>query len=167
MPPFETRFTYDLSDRCQKSIPAIFVGGVPGLAVADFFLHPPVVHRARSLPGLAFGVNRCLYFCGISERSSDITTNSTANNSPERKHKNGSICKHLQQICLRFSLLRQVYTAFDTHLDALGVYKLDTVGDAFVVVAGLDGFKSKEASLCGPNAAQLSCCLFSRYVFVI
>lgn len=40
----------------------------------------------------------------------------------------------------------QVYTAFDTHLDALGVYKLDTVGDAFVVVAGLDGFKSQEAS---------------------
>ena len=40
----------------------------------------------------------------------------------------------------------QVYTAFDTHLDALGVYKLDTVGDAFVVVAGLDGFRSKEAS---------------------
>lgn len=39
-----------------------------------------------------------------------------------------------------------MYTAFDTHLDALGVYKLDTVGDAFVVVAGLDGFKSKEAS---------------------
>ena len=40
----------------------------------------------------------------------------------------------------------QVYTAFDRHLDALGVYKLDTVGDAFVVVGGLDGFKSKEAS---------------------
>lgn len=43
----------------------------------------------------------------------------------------------------------QVYTAFDTHLDALGVYKLDTVGDAFVVVAGLDGFKSKEVSATG------------------
>lgn len=40
----------------------------------------------------------------------------------------------------------QVYTAFDRHLDALGVYKLDTIGDAFVVVAGLDGFKSQEAS---------------------
>lgn len=39
---------------------------------------------------------------------------------------------------------KQVYTAFDTHLDGLGVYKLDTIGDAFVVVAGLDGFKSKE-----------------------
>lgn len=46
-----------------------------------------------------------------------------------------------------FRLSCQVYTAFDTHLDALGVYKLDTVGDAFVVVAGLDGFKSKEVSL--------------------
>lgn len=42
--------------------------------------------------------------------------------------------------------LFQVYTAFDRHLDSLGVYKLDTVGDAFVVVAGLEGFKSKEAS---------------------
>ncbi len=40
-----------------------------------------------------------------------------------------------------------MYTAFDTHLDALGVYKLDTVGDAFVVVAGLDGFKSKEVCM--------------------
>ncbi|CAM9853382.1 unnamed protein product, partial [Scytosiphon promiscuus] len=43
-----------------------------------------------------------------------------------------------------YRVLNKVYTAFDTHLDALGVYKLDTVGDAFVVVAGLDGFKSKE-----------------------
>ncbi|CAN0073866.1 unnamed protein product [Ectocarpus sp. 6 AP-2014] len=45
-----------------------------------------------------------------------------------------------------YRVLNKVYTAFDTHLDALGVYKLDTVGDAFVVVAGLDGFKSQEAS---------------------
>lgn len=50
-------------------------------------------------------------------------------------------------VSVRFSTNHcQVYTAFDTHLDALGVYKLDTVGDAFVVVAGLDGFKSQEAS---------------------
>lgn len=52
-------------------------------------------------------------------------------------------------------LSRQVYTAFDTHLDALGVYKLDTVGDAFVVVAGLDGFKSKEASSWSPHRNEL------------
>lgn len=43
-------------------------------------------------------------------------------------------------------VLKQVYTAFDRHLDALGVYKLDTIGDAFVVVAGLEGFGSQEAS---------------------
>lgn len=50
---------------------------------------------------------------------------------------------------------RQVYTAFDTHLDALGVYKLDTVGDAFVVVAGLDGFKSKEVNVFAGRFQQL------------
>jgi Adenylate and Guanylate cyclase catalytic domain len=37
----------------------------------------------------------------------------------------------------------QVYTAFDRHIEPSGVYKLDTIGDAFVVVAGLDGYKSK------------------------
>lgn len=54
-----------------------------------------------------------------------------------------------------FVVLGKVYTAFDTHLDALGVYKLDTVGDAFVVVAGLDGFKSKEASSWSPHCNKL------------
>lgn len=58
--------------------------------------------------------------------------------------------------------LRQVYTAFDTHLDALGVYKLDTVGDAFVVVAGLDGFKSKEASVWIPYIVLRSRGFFSK-----
>jgi Adenylate and Guanylate cyclase catalytic domain len=38
---------------------------------------------------------------------------------------------------------KQVYTAFDRHIEPSGVYKLDTIGDAFVVVAGLDGYKSK------------------------
>lgn len=52
-------------------------------------------------------------------------------------------CDTLATVVVPF---QQVYTAFDRHLDALGVYKLDTVGDAFVVIAGLDGFKSKEAS---------------------
>lgn len=57
---------------------------------------------------------------------------------------------------LRQNVPKQVYTAFDTHLDGLGVYKLDTVGDAFVVVAGLDGFKSKEVR----NLASSLVCSF-------
>lgn len=50
--------------------------------------------------------------------------------------------------------IQQVYTAFDRHLDALGVYKLDTVGDAFVVIAGLDGFKSKEVRTYRPYTTR-------------
>ncbi|RHY53963.1 hypothetical protein DYB34_005846 [Aphanomyces astaci] len=32
--------------------------------------------------------------------------------------------------------LNKVYSAFDRHLDAFGVYKMDTVGDAFIVIGG-------------------------------
>ena len=35
------------------------------------------------------------------------------------------------------SLLNRIYTAFDSHLDELGVYKMDTIGDAFIVVGGM------------------------------
>ncbi|CAM9435512.1 unnamed protein product [Chrysoparadoxa australica] len=41
-----------------------------------------------------------------------------------------------------YRVLNRIYGAFDSHLEPLGVYKLDTIGDAFVVVGGLDGFKS-------------------------
>ncbi|KAG5185976.1 adenylate and guanylate cyclase catalytic domain-containing protein [Tribonema minus] len=43
-----------------------------------------------------------------------------------------------------YRMLNKVYTAFDKHIEPSGVYKLDTIGDAFVVVAGLDGYKSQE-----------------------
>jgi len=32
--------------------------------------------------------------------------------------------------------LNKVYSAFDRHLDSFGVYKMDTVGDAFIVIGG-------------------------------
>jgi len=41
-----------------------------------------------------------------------------------------------------YMVLNKIYNAFDKHLDEQGVYKLETIGDAFVVVAGLKGFKS-------------------------
>ncbi|GLE06727.1 hypothetical protein PINS_up016212 [Pythium insidiosum] len=40
-------------------------------------------------------------------------------------------------------LLNKIYSAFDRHLDAFGVYKMDTVGDAFIVVGGLPSHKSE------------------------
>ncbi|CAM9468515.1 unnamed protein product, partial [Sphacelaria rigidula] len=88
---------------------------------------------------------------------------------PNVKHisalvRNKRVVDHLEDVTIMFSdlkgytewastesprevyrvLNKVVYTAFDSHLDGLGVYKLDTVGDAFVVVAGLEGFKSKD-----------------------
>jgi hypothetical protein len=33
--------------------------------------------------------------------------------------------------------LNKVYSAFDKHLDSFGVYKMDTVGDAFIVIGGM------------------------------
>ncbi|CAM9255507.1 unnamed protein product, partial [Choristocarpus tenellus] len=49
-----------------------------------------------------------------------------------------------QSPCEVYRVLNKVYTAFDTHIDAMGVYKLDTIGDAFVVVTGLNGFASEK-----------------------
>ncbi|OQR83780.1 hypothetical protein ACHHYP_14271 [Achlya hypogyna] len=40
--------------------------------------------------------------------------------------------------------LNKVYSAFDKHLDAFGVYKMDTVGDAFIVIGGLPNYKSEK-----------------------
>lgn len=40
-------------------------------------------------------------------------------------------------------LLNKIYSAFDKHLDQFGVYKMDTVGDAFIVVGGLPSHKSE------------------------
>jgi hypothetical protein len=39
-----------------------------------------------------------------------------------------------QELC---TLLNSFYSAFDEHLDQRGTYKIDTIGDAFVVVGGL------------------------------
>lgn len=39
-------------------------------------------------------------------------------------------------------LLNKIYSAFDSHLDEFGVYKMDTVGDAFIVIGGLPTHKS-------------------------
>ncbi|KAG1699558.1 hypothetical protein DVH05_012969 [Phytophthora capsici] len=46
-----------------------------------------------------------------------------------------------EAICV---MLNHIYSAFDSHLDDLGVYKMDTVGDAFIVVGGLPGHKSSK-----------------------
>jgi class 3 adenylate cyclase len=35
-------------------------------------------------------------------------------------------------------LLHDLYTAFDMHLDDYGLYKIETIGDAFIVIGGLD-----------------------------
>ncbi|OQR91219.1 hypothetical protein THRCLA_09064 [Thraustotheca clavata] len=40
--------------------------------------------------------------------------------------------------------LNKVYSAFDKHLDSFGVYKMDTVGDAFIVIGGLPDYKSQK-----------------------
>ncbi|TYZ58949.1 hypothetical protein PybrP1_001809 [[Pythium] brassicae (nom. inval.)] len=40
-------------------------------------------------------------------------------------------------------LLNKIYSAFDKHLDQFGIYKMDTVGDAFIVVGGLPTHKSE------------------------
>ncbi|TMW56709.1 hypothetical protein Poli38472_006719 [Pythium oligandrum] len=41
-------------------------------------------------------------------------------------------------------LLNKIYSAFDKHLDPFGVYKMDTVGDAFIVIGGLPNHKSEK-----------------------
>ncbi|KAE9038708.1 hypothetical protein PR003_g4647 [Phytophthora rubi] len=46
-----------------------------------------------------------------------------------------------QAICV---MLNKIYSGFDRHLDDLGVYKMDTVGDAFIVVGGLPSHKSSK-----------------------
>ncbi len=46
---------------------------------------------------------------------------------------------HPQKLC---ALLDLVYSAFDKHLSHFGLYKVDTIGDAFVVVGGLPGYDS-------------------------
>eukprot|EP00953_Heterococcus_sp_UTEX-ZZ885_P024893 13572-Heterococcus_DN1.PRE.1 len=56
-----------------------------------------------------------------------------------------------------YRVLNKVYTAFDRHIEPSGVYKLDTIGDAFVVVAGLDGYKSKWHVTYAPSAAGDYC----------
>jgi len=49
-----------------------------------------------------------------------------------------------QQPSTVYEILNLIYNAFDKHLDEQGVYKLETIGDAFVVVGGLKGFTSRE-----------------------
>ncbi|DAZ98200.1 TPA: hypothetical protein N0F65_005332 [Lagenidium giganteum] len=44
-------------------------------------------------------------------------------------------------VCL---LLNKIYSAFDRHLDHFGIYKMDTVGDAFIAIGGLPNFKSEK-----------------------
>lgn len=40
-----------------------------------------------------------------------------------------------------YHMLDELYSRFDSHLDKLGLYKMDTVGDAFVAIGGLPGSK--------------------------
>lgn len=42
-------------------------------------------------------------------------------------------------------LLDTIYSQFDQHLEQYGMYKMDTIGDAFIVVGGLPGFDSDGA----------------------
>eukprot|EP01041_Mallomonas_annulata_P007530 gene7530-15421_t len=52
---------------------------------------------------------------------------------------------HPQELC---KLLNLMYSQFDKHLDHFGLYKIDTIGDAFVVMGGLDGYpKSKNHAM--------------------
>lgn len=43
---------------------------------------------------------------------------------------------HPLRLC---QLLNRIYTAFDEYLSPFGLYKVDTIGDAFVVVGGMTG----------------------------
>ena len=38
-------------------------------------------------------------------------------------------------------LLNEIYSSFDKHLNEFGMYKVDIIGDAFVVIGGLPGYK--------------------------
>jgi class 3 adenylate cyclase len=40
-------------------------------------------------------------------------------------------------------LLNEIYSSFDKHLNEFGMYKVDIIGDAFVVIGGLPGSKDK------------------------
>jgi len=54
-------------------------------------------------------------------------------------------------------LLNLIYSAFDRHLEHFGLYKVDTIGDAFIVVGGLPGYNSQH------NHA-LSCLQFALHM---
>jgi len=54
---------------------------------------------------------------------------------------------HPSELC---TLLNKLYSSFDRHLDNLGIYKLDTIGDAFVVIGGLDQNRNAGAGYMGP-----------------
>ena len=41
-------------------------------------------------------------------------------------------------------LLNDIYSSFDKHLNKYGMYKVDTIGDAFVVIGGMHGYKDYE-----------------------
>lgn len=38
-------------------------------------------------------------------------------------------------------LLNEIYSSFDKHLNEFGMYKVDIIGDAFVVIGGIPGYK--------------------------
>jgi class 3 adenylate cyclase len=47
---------------------------------------------------------------------------------------------HPIQLC---ELLNEIYSSFDKHLNEFGMYKVDIIGDAFVVIGGMPGYKDQ------------------------
>ncbi len=53
------------------------------------------------------------------------------------------LCSEMHPIRL-CQLLNDIYTSFDRFLSPFGLYKVDTIGDAFVVVGGIPGYPDQK-----------------------
>ena len=52
-------------------------------------------------------------------------------------------------------MLNEMFTAFDELCDVFGVYKVETIGDAYMIVAGHDGATDHAARIMGMASAML------------
>lgn len=66
------------------------------------------------------------------------------------------LCSEMHPIRL-CQLLNDIYSSFDRFLTPFGLYKVDTIGDAFVVVGGMSGYHDRK------NHA-VNCILFSFHM---
>ena len=96
---------------------------------------------------------------GCSVKSRELLSNMLPRNANAEALLSGKfVCEELENVTLLYSdmkgftdfashkhptelalLLDEVYSAFDRHLNHFGLYKIDIIGDAFVVVGGIGG----------------------------